>query len=66
MTGVTELAVWTAMPVLVSLQEKRINGIFFHSQGYEGEVVSPTMPVRLESCRELHSIFQMNSRGIAV
>jgi serine/threonine-protein kinase HipA len=63
MTGVTELAVWTgtARSGLLA-REAHKRHIFSYSQGYEGEVVSLTMPVRLESwaCRELHPVFQMN------
>lgn len=63
MPGVTELAVWTGSARAGLLaREVRNRHIFAYSPGYSGDVVSLTMPVRLESwaCRELHPIFQMN------
>ena len=63
MAGVTELAVWTGVARSGLLaREEHNRHIFSYAPGYSGDVVSLTMPVRLESwsCRELHPIFQMN------
>ncbi|HIJ88365.1 MAG TPA: type II toxin-antitoxin system HipA family toxin [Desulfuromonadales bacterium] len=63
MPGVAELAVWAgAARSGLLAREAHNRHIFAYSQGYAGDVVSLTMPVRLESwaCRELHPVFQMN------
>jgi len=63
MPGMTELAVWTGVLRSGLLAREAFNRyIFNYSAGYTGDVVSLTMPVRLESWvfRELHPVFQMN------
>ena len=63
MSGRAELAVWTgATRSGLLAREAHNRHIFAYPQGYAGDVVSLTMPVRLESwaCRELHPVFQMN------
>jgi serine/threonine-protein kinase HipA len=60
---VSELAVWTGSTRSGLLaREEHNRHIFAYPHGYSGDVVSLTMPVRLESwaCRQLHPVFQMN------
>lgn len=63
MNGVTALGVWTGdVRSGLLAREAQQRYVFAYSQGYTGEQVSLTMPVRLESwaCRDLHPVFQMN------